>query len=537
LKRSRFLKAIPSLSLVLLILLASIGFMVPEALAWDLSISPSSRSTVPGGTVAFSVQVLGPPTAFPIQLLVSPPTLGLTVSFSHNNLHAPYSSTMYVHVSSTQSPGTYPVYVWGHPAGAPFPGPGNIARTVYVVVGAPIPTTDWEVFNPYITPAAPKEGDRVYFGVWMRALASTAPFPQTVRMTIYFAGTVIPLTVSYPGPAVFPYNLRITTPWTAKEGSYVISWTIDPPPYQYNDPNRANNMASLPFSVGAAPPPFNFAIEATPGSRSVKAGKSATFAVTVRLVSGTAQPVSLNLEGLPEDASFSFSPASGTPTFTSTLTVSTETSAPPGTYQLTIKGEGGGVAQSATVGLTIEKAKEASSISLSVSPASLKVGESVSVAGALSPAVATTVELVYRRPDGFELSKQVATSASGAFSDSFKPDLAGAWSVRARWAGDADRESSESAPVQFSVEAPPPKQFWEQLPGGPMGLMAIVLIALAVAIVALILRGRGPRRGADPAPTPTPPAAPTAAAKRCPNCGAEYPEGSAFCPKCGEKIQ
>ncbi len=430
--------------------------------------------------------------------------------------------------------------MWGHPSGIPFPGPGNIAKTVYVVVGAPIPTTDWEVFNPYITPASPKEGDKVYFGVWMRALASTAPFPQTVRMVMYFAGTVIPLTVSYPGPTGFPYNLKIATPWTAKEGSYVVSWTIDPSPYQYNDPNRANNMASLPFSVGAAPPPFNFAIEATPGSRSVRAGKSATFTVAVKLVSGTAQSVSLSLEGLPDDASYSFSPASGTPTFTSTLTVSTEASAPPGTYQLTIRGEGGGVMQSATVSLTVERAKAASSLSLSASPTSLKVGESVSVVGTLSPPVATTIELLYRRPDGFELSKQVATSASGAFSDSFKPDIAGAWIVRARWAGDADREGSESAPVSFLVEAPPKREWWEAIPGGLAGPMAAVLIALAILIAALALRGRGPKGGAQPtpapAPAPTPPAAPATAAKRCPNCGAEYPEGSAFCPKCGEKI-
>lgn len=524
--------------LAIIIALGAICAIVPPAHAWDLMVAPGSRSTVPGGTVTFSIQVTGPATPFPIQLLVSPPTLGISVSFSQNNLPAPYSSVMYVHVSPTQAPGTYPVYLWGHPAGTPFPGPGNIARTVYVVVGAPIPTTDWEVFNPYITPAAPKEGDNVYFGVWVRALTSTAPFPQTVRMVMYFAGTAFTLTVSYPGPAGIPYNLRITTPWTAKEGSYVVSWAIDPSPYQYNDPNRANNMASLPFTVGAAPPPFNFAIEATPASRSVKAGKSATFTVTVRLVSGTAQSVSLSLEGLPDGASYSFSPASGTPTFTSTLTVSTDASAPPGTYQLTIRGEGGGVSQYATVSLTVEKAKAPSSLSLSVSPTSLKVGESLSIAGTLSPPIATTVELVYRRPDGFELTKSVATSATGAFSDSFKPDMAGAWSVRARWAGDADRESSESAPVSFSVEAPPPKQFWEEIPGGLTGLMAIALVALVIVIAALALRGRGPRGGAQPtpAPAPAPPAAPSAA-RRCPNCGAEYPEGSAFCPKCGEEIK
>ncbi|MEM3590359.1 MAG: hypothetical protein QXN33_05145 [Candidatus Bathyarchaeia archaeon] len=167
---------------------------------------------------------------------------------------------MYVHVSPTQSPGTYPIYLWGHPSGTPFPGPGNIARTVYVVVGAPMPMTDWELFNPYITPASPREGDKVYFGVWMRALTTTAPFPQTVRLHLYFAGTTVSISLPYPGPAGMSYRIQYPTPWTAKEGSYVVSWMIDPPPYQYNDPNRANKVASLPFSVVAAPPPFIFAI-------------------------------------------------------------------------------------------------------------------------------------------------------------------------------------------------------------------------------------------------------------------------------------
>ena len=114
--------------------------------------------------------------------------------------------------------------------------------------------------------------------------------------------------------------------------------------------------------------------------------------------------------------------------------------------------------------------------------------------------------------------------------------MAGAWSVRARWAGDADREGFEGAPVLFSVEAPPPpKQFWEEVPGGAMGLSAAVLIALAILIAALVLRGRI-RGGAGPAPAAPPQSTPTDAG-RCPSCGAEYPEGSAFCPKCGGKLQ
>jgi hypothetical protein len=318
-------------------------------------------------------------------------------------------------------------------------------------------------------------------------------------------------------------------------------------------PGPANKAAEAYITVlapGQPPPPppppgFDFSISAEPSSQSIRAGRSAEFKVAVGLISGTAQPVLLSLTGLPDEASYAFDPASGTPPFESLLTISTDAPTAAGTYPLTIIGEGDGLTRSASISLSIEAAEEAreeamSSLSISVSPASIRLGESVSVAGELSPAMATAIKLIYRRPDGSELARDVAISASGAFSDSFKPDLAGAWAVRAAWAGDASHKPSESPPASFSVlEARPAREFWEAIPGGSTGLVAMGLIALGIAVAALALKGRGAKPPAEPTPPEgggEPEAPSPTAAGLCPNCGAEYPEGSAFCPKCGEKL-
>jgi hypothetical protein len=274
--------------------------------------------------------------------------------------------------------------------------------------------------------------------------------------------------------------------------------------------------------------PFDFALDATPETESVKAGQTNSFTVSVTLISGTPQPVRLDLSGLPQGLRYSFSFSSGYPAFSSGLTVSSDASVSPGTYTLTIVGEGGGKSHSTTVNLVVAKAKEkeASSLSLSVNPASLQEGDTLSTGGALTPGLVSTIELVYVRPDGFEMTKHVTSLASGAFSDSYEPDMPGDWSVRARWPGDNDHFGCESDPVTFSVEAAPeqPRPFWELIP--PIVVFAVIIAAILVAVV-LLVRRRSTKTKAKP----------VTAARFCTKCGASIPEGSLYCTNCGEKFR
>jgi hypothetical protein len=267
--------------------------------------------------------------------------------------------------------------------------------------------------------------------------------------------------------------------------------------------------------------PFDFTIEVAPNTQSIKAGQSATYTVTVKLITGSSQPVALSMTGLPGGSTQTFTTQSGNPTFTSSLTVSTETSASVGTYPLTITGAGGGKLHSATVILAIGVAKTASSLTVTANPSTLNSEEPVLVSGTLAPAQATTVELIYQRPDGFEMTKHLTTTSTGTYTDTVKLEMPGMWSVKSRWQGDEKYFPTESSSANFLVQAPQESPWFL--------LAAVIIIALVIVIAALLIRRRG-----RPAVRKT---SITQISKRyCAKCGSEIPEGSAYCMKCGEKV-
>jgi len=93
-------------------------------------------------------------------------------------------------------------------------------------------------------------------------------------------------------------------------------------------------------------------VQATPSTATVKQGESAVYQVTVTASDYTGN-VQLSVTGLPSGAVYSLNPNGGTPPFNSILTVATSATTPPGSYTLTIKGQGSGVQDTKTVKLTI----------------------------------------------------------------------------------------------------------------------------------------------------------------------------------------
>ena len=98
----------------------------------------------------------------------------------------------------------------------------------------------------------------------------------------------------------------------------------------------------------------DFAISATPASRTISRGQSTTYTVTVAADAGFAGPVTLSVTGLPNRATGTFNPASLVGSGTSVLTISTQKSTQKGTRTLTITGTGGGRTHSVTVTLEIQ---------------------------------------------------------------------------------------------------------------------------------------------------------------------------------------
>jgi len=87
---------------------------------------------------------------------------------------------------------------------------------------------------------------------------------------------------------------------------------------------------------------FKFTISISPSSGLTLSGGSGSATVTVTIIEGSAGTVSLSVLEKTGKISVQLNPSSGTPTFTSTLTVEAPPSTPTGIYEITVIGSGGG---------------------------------------------------------------------------------------------------------------------------------------------------------------------------------------------------
>ena len=105
----------------------------------------------------------------------------------------------------------------------------------------------------------------------------------------------------------------------------------------------------------AAPPPSpDFSLSVTPSSQSVVRGSPTSYTVSVARTGGFAGAVSLSVSGLPAGAGGTFdpNPASGA---SSTLTVTTSTATPRGTFALTVTGSSGALTRTASATLVVRR--------------------------------------------------------------------------------------------------------------------------------------------------------------------------------------
>jgi len=108
-------------------------------------------------------------------------------------------------------------------------------------------------------------------------------------------------------------------------------------------------------------------------------------------------------------------------------------------------------ATSPSVSFTVSKIS--TTISCSVSPSEVTEGDSVTVSGRISPALTgKTVTLSFKKPDGSTLTRTTTTGSDGSYSDSYKPDAVGSWSVSASWDGDSEHLSASSQSASFNVK-------------------------------------------------------------------------------------
>jgi hypothetical protein len=172
--------------------------------------------------------------------------------------------------------------------------------------------------------------------------------------------------------------------------------------------NWSTRIASFKLPSCGSP---DFSLSATPSSATVTAGSPASYTVTVTPSGGFTGTVTFSASGLPSGASASFNPASVAGSGNSTMSVTTSTSTPAGSYPLTITGTSGTLSHTTSVTLVIN-APPTPDYTLTAAPSSQTV----------SPGASTTYTVTVTPTNGFTGTVNLSLSGlpSGA-SGSFNP--------------------------------------------------------------------------------------------------------------------
>jgi hypothetical protein len=141
-------------------------------------------------------------------------------------------------------------------------------------------------------------------------------------------------------------------------------------------------IQSVSFKTPAGTKSPDFSLTANPPTTaSVNAGSSASYGLTLTALNGFSSAVNLSCSGLPAGASCAFSPVSPvTPTssgLAETVTISTQSTTPNGTSNITIKGTSGNLSHTVPVTLTVNGGAAGFTLSASaLSPSSVSAGGS-----------------------------------------------------------------------------------------------------------------------------------------------------------------
>lgn len=182
------------------------------------------------------------------------------------------------------------------------------------------------------------------------------------------------------------------------EGTYTVTLTVEEAD---GDPDQETKTDYITVSMP------DFTITVSPSSRSVVQGESTTATVTITSIVGYSEIVLLSASGQPTEVSVSLDPESGTPTFTSTMTINVGENAAPGTYSITITGTGADQKiHTATYRLTVTAPEEEKPVGGTFGPVNMVYLALVSVAQnwlvllAASMLIAGICVVLYRRRKG-----------------------------------------------------------------------------------------------------------------------------------------
>ena len=310
----------------------TVKLKVVKPAAFTLSLTPSTLSIKQGksGTTTIKVNpVLGYNKKVTISVINAPS--GVTVTFSTNPVTPGGSTTATIHVSSSATPGTYPVI---------FSGVGEDGKQATTT----LTLTIIEVPFDFTVEVSPKtitvdEGEDAIVTIQVNLVSGQAK-PVTLTVTGLPSGATYSLsttTVTPPGSSI------LTIKTTGLKGNYTI--TVKG---KYGSIEKTDTFK---LKVEA----FDFEITVNPKNIEINQGESASVIITVTLKSGTAKEVSLFVQGMPSGATYTINPTKVKPTGTAVLTINAGSAK--GTFNIIVKGTYKGVEKTDTFTLTIKEKK------------------------------------------------------------------------------------------------------------------------------------------------------------------------------------
>ena len=214
-----------------------------------------------------------------------------------------------------------------------------------------------------------------------------------------------------PNPATSSSTLTVTTTASTPAGTYPLTIT---------GASGALSHTAAAVLVVTTPVSPDYAVSVSPSSRTVIAGASAGYTITISPVGGFSGPVALSVSGLPSGASGAFSPNPATNS--SVLTVTTTTGMAPTNATFTITGVSGGLSHSTTATLVVTAPTPAT---VSCSPASGSVRRNGVVKCTWTPGSNSSFS-------GWTTARFTPTSSTNP-SQSFTATTIGSASIVAQW--------------------------------------------------------------------------------------------------------
>jgi hypothetical protein len=211
---------------------------------------------------------------------------------------------------------------------------------------------------------------------FVRLLANAAPTATITspagNVTINPGGSV-----SFAGTGSDPDGTISAYSWSFPGGTPASSTAANAGAVRYTTPGAKTATFKVTDNRGLTSAPAtrtitvsDFSLSRTPTSRTVQPGGSTTYTATVTPVNGFTGTVAFSVTGLPSGATATFSPASVTTSGSTTLSVATSATTPPGKYTLTIRGTSGPRVRSVTVTLWVN-----GDFSISATPASRTIAK------------------------------------------------------------------------------------------------------------------------------------------------------------------